>query len=190
MPGFVVRAPSTALGASNPQDLNQKIEQVRKEREVLVEEQRRLQQELESINREALTLGTAVKSLDATRKKLATDINITQSKITSTSLAISSLEDTIEEKEYQIVTHRKAIFDTLALLSDRDKKPLVLSLLASVRLADIWGDNTRLEDLNSKLQEEIESLRETREILNDQKSEKEKVVEEQASLKAQLDGEK
>ena len=176
--------------AVNPNELSQKIEQVRKERESLLEEQKRLQQELETINKEALTLGTAVKSLDATRKKLATDINVTQSKINSTSLTISSLDGTIKEKEYQISTHRQAIADTLALLSERDKKPLVMSLLASVRLADIWGDSNHLEDLTKKLEEEINNLRETRIILSQEKIEKEQTVKAQANLKAQLDGQK
>ena len=187
---LLVVLPQLTFATTNTTELSAKIEEVRKEREVLLEEQKRLQQELEKINGEALTLGTAVKSLDAVKKKLNGDINITQSKITSTSLAIRKLEGTMGEKEQQIATHRKAIADTLNLLFTRDKEPLVLSILASTRLADIWGDNNHLENLNTKLQDEINNLRETKHILSQEKAQKEKVVEEQASLKAQLNGQK
>src|SRR3989344_110705 len=125
---LLVVLPQLTFATTNTTELSAKIEEVRKEREVLLEEQKRLQQELEKINGEALTLGTAVKSLDAVKKKLNGDINITQSKITSTSLAIRKLEGTMGEKEQQIATNRKAIADTLNLLFTRDKEPLVLSI--------------------------------------------------------------
>ena len=163
------------LSAANPSDLEKQIDNVRKEREILLEEQKRLQIELEAVNKEAQTLGGAVKSLDATRKKLASDINITQSKISSTNLTIKSLENTMNEKEQQIVIHRRAIADTLTRLSDYDSRPLLLNLLATTKLSDIWGDRNRLEDLNTRLEEEIKDLRETRKALNQEKAKKEKV---------------
>lgn len=178
------------ISAANPTELTKKIDDVRKEREVLIDEQRRLQAELENINREALTLGNAVKSLDTLRKKLNADLNVTSSKINSNTLAIKKLEGTMKEKEEQITAHRKAIADTLWLLSERDKKPLALSLLASARLGDIWADNIHLEDLNSKLQTEIENLRETKVSLIEEKEKKEKIIKDQVNLKEELDGEK
>src|SRR3989344_902088 len=178
------------LSAANPSDLEKQIDNVRKEREILLEEQKRLQIELEAVNKESQTLGGAVKSLDATRKKLASDINITQSKISSSNLTIKSLENTMNEKEQQIVIHRRAIADTLTRLSDYDSRPLLLNLLATTKLSDIWGDRNRLEDLNTRLEEEIKDLRETRKALNQEKAEKEKVKEEQLSLQDQLSGQK
>ena len=162
-----------------------------KKRKVEEEElKRKLQAELEVVNKESQSLGSAVKSLDATRKKLATDINITQSKITSSNLTIRSLENTMSEKERQVVTHRKAIKDTLTALSEYDSKPLLFSLLAYVRLADVWRDNSQLTGLNDRLTEEIDALRETRKALGQEKEQKEKVKEEQVSLKGQLNGQK
>lgn len=178
------------LNAANPSDLERQIEGVRREREVLLEEQRKLQAELEAINREAQTLGGAVKSLDATRKKLVNDINITRSKITSTNLTIRSLEDTMTEKEQQITVHRRAIAEILSALFEYDSKPLLFSLLASTRLSDVWSDRNRLESLSAGLEEEINNLRETRKVLNREKEQKERVKEEQISLGEQLSGQK
>src|SRR3989344_8024426 len=150
IPAFA--APFIVVAAS-PTELERQIENVRREREVLLEEQKKLQVELEAVNREAQTLGGAVKSLDATRKKLAADISVTQSRITSTNLTIRSLESTMSEKERQISTHRKAIANTLSVLSDYDAQPFILSLLATAQLSEIWDDRARLENLNLQLGE-------------------------------------
>src|SRR3989339_1618745 len=101
--------PASTINAANSSELEQQIEQVRREREVLIEEQKKLEAELEAVNRESRSLGSTVKSLDATRKKLAKDISITRSRITSADLTIRSLENTMGEKERQIAVHRKAI---------------------------------------------------------------------------------
>ena len=181
---------TSTVGAATPGDLEQQIDQVRREREVLLEEQKKLQAELELVNKESQTLGTAVKSLDATRKKLSSDIGLTQSKITSTNLTIRSLESTMSVKEQQISIHRRAIADTLLSLSDHDSRPLILSVLASVALSDLWRDRSQVEGLNIRLQSEIDALRETRKVLNQEKEQKEKVKKEQLSLQGQLSGQK
>jgi murein DD-endopeptidase MepM/ murein hydrolase activator NlpD len=178
------------LTAVSPTDLQQQIDKVMREREVLVEEQKKLQAELEKVNRESQTLGSAVKSLDTTRRKLATDINLTQSKITSTGLTIKSLENTMTEKEQQIAIHRRAIAETLLALSEHDTRPFLLNLLASAQLSDIWGDKNRLENLTGKLEDEINNLRETRKVLDREKGQKEKIKQEQESLQDQLSGQK
>ena len=177
-------------GAANPAELQQQIEQVKTERENLIEEQKKLQAELEAINKESQSLGSAVKSLDATKKKLAADISVTQSKIKSTNLTIQSLENTMSDKERQIITHRKAIADTLLSLSEYDSRPLLFNLLASTQLSEIWRDRSELEGLNTRLEEEINTLRETKKILNQEKEQKKKTKEEQISLQGQLSGQK
>ncbi len=182
--------PSSTIDAANPTEIQQQIEQVKRDREALIEEQKKLQVELEAINKERQTLGTSVKTLDATRKKLTKDISITQSKIKSTNLTIQTLEDSMSEKERQIAIHHKAIKDTLALLSEYDSHPLLLDVLAAGSLSDLWKDRSQLEGLNSSLEEEINSLRETRKILSQEKEQKERMKKEQLTLKGQLSGQK
>ena len=181
----------TVLSATNPSELEREIEQVRQEREVLIKEQKKLETELETVNKESQSLGSAVKSLDAVRKKLVKDISITRSRITSTDLTIRLLENTMSEKEQQISVHRKAIANTLSALSEYDSRPLILSLLSSTMgLTDLWRDRSQIEGLNSRLEEEIGILRETRKILSQEKEQKEKVKKEQVSLQSQLSGQK
>ncbi len=181
--GFGVEAASTEA-------LNKEIEAVRKEREVLVAEQERLQAELDKTTREGQTLGTAVKSLDAARKKLLSDIKVTQSKITSADLSIKALENNVTTAERQINTHRSAIGSAIQTLFDYDRRPLVLELLASVSFSDIWQDRSELHELSLNLNEEVENLRAARLTLLHEKEKKEEKREEVVSLRKELDGQK
>ena len=178
------------LYAQNPLELKRQIEQVSVEREALLAEQRKLEAELLEINKEAQTLGTAVKSLQATRNKLQADINVTNSKIRSASLSIQSLEDQMSDKEFQISAHQKAIASVIYALSQYDSRSLVLDLLSSETLSDIWRDRGQLNHLGVTLDEEITLLRETKVVLSQEKAEREKVKEQQARLQAELDGQR
>ncbi len=177
--------------AQNPDSIREEIEKVERERAALLEEQKRLKAELEAVNREAQTIGAAVKSLDATRKKIAADIAVTQSRIDSSNLTIRSLESTMTDKERQIEAHKKAIASALLSISQYNSRPLMLDLLATAGgFSDVWRDRSELEGLSIKLEEEIEVLRETRKALDIQKAEKEKAKQEQLSLQKQLSGQK
>lgn len=186
--GFTSATPQA--GAASPEELAQKIEQTRRERDALLAEQKRLQVELETVSRQGSSLASAVKSLDATRSKLAADISVTQSKISTTNLNIQMLENSLDQKGKQIALHTEAIAATIQALADHDTRPLVLDILSSDRLSDVWDISDNLSDLSSKLYEEINLLRETRQVLNTEKEITEKTVEELASLQDQLGGQK
>lgn len=176
--------------AQNTAEIQDQIEQVRREREALLEEQKRLQADLEKVNREAQTIGTAVKSLDATRRKINADINVTKSRITTADLNIRSLENTVTEKEWQMNVHRQAIASTISALSQYDSRSVVLDILTSSGLSDAWRDRNQLHFLSSRLEGEIDSLRETREGLVKEKALKERTKEEQLKLESQLAGQR
>jgi len=173
-----------------PSALERQIEQARKEREALLEEQRKLQAELSVINSQTASLGTAVKSLDTTRRKIANDINITQSKITSTGLNISVLEGTMTQKERQISVHQRAIATTILALNEADSRSLVLDLLTNKRVSDVWRDKVALAGLGGQLEHEIHNLRDTRMILEREKQLKEMNKQELQGLQNQLSGQK
>jgi len=181
---------TSTVGAANNAALSDQIESIRRERETLVAEQQRLQAELELVNRQSQNLGTAVKSLDTTRKKLAADIKVTQSKISSTDLSIKVLENNMEDKERQIDTHEKAIGVALQTISQYDIRPLWLDMLAASSFSDVWRDRTQLEGLSVDLNEEVHSLRETKQVLDLEKKKKEEAKKQIVSLHTELSGQK
>lgn len=176
--------------AANTEALSAQIETVRKEREALLAEQTRLQAELDKTTAESKNLGTAVKSLDNTKKKIANDIKITQSKINSANLNIQVLQNNVNTAERQISTHHSAIMTALQKLSEYDRRPLWLDILASTSFSEIWSDKSKLASLNDDLSTEVDDLRQTKQVLTQEKEKKEKVKDEAESLQTELSGQK
>ena len=186
----LLAVPLVFIQAAEPAEIQAQIDNTKRERDALVAEQKRLEAELDALNKESQTIGTAVKSLDATRKKLVNDINITKSKITTSNLSIRSLENTISDKEKQIITHEQAIADSIKVLNEYDSRSLVADLLAYEQISEVWRDRGQLSDLSEKLEEEINTLRQTRVALSNEKKVKEQTKKELESLQSQLTGQK
>ncbi|MEK7227664.1 MAG: peptidoglycan DD-metalloendopeptidase family protein [Patescibacteria group bacterium] len=182
--------PTSILLAADPRALAREIEQVKHDRETLLVEQARLVAELEKVNTQSESLGTAVKSLDTTRKKLAADIKVTQSKINSTNLNIRSLENNMADKERAIDTHEAAIGLALKALHEYDSRSLILDVLSSTKLSDFWQDRGELGELSTSLNKEVNNLRETKDLLNEEKKKKEEDKERILNLQAELNGQK
>jgi murein DD-endopeptidase MepM/ murein hydrolase activator NlpD len=187
---FVVGLAPLALRAADPAVLQNQIDKTRQDRQLLLDEQARLQAELDAVNRQSTTLGTAVKSLDATKKRLANDIALTQSKVRSASLNIQSLENSIAQKQDQISVHHEAIGSLVQQLADYDSHSLVTDVLTYKELSDVWRDQGILTDLNDKLTAEITRLRADNQALAAEKVEKEKTKVQQIQLASELTGQK
>lgn len=178
------------ISAATSTELQQKIADTQKQRDALLEEQKKLQAELDVLGKQGSTLQGAVKSLDATRLKLTNDIKITQSKINSANLNIQSLENSIANKEDQITTHEIAIKTAIKELSEYDSHSMIVDLLNNKTFSEVWTDQGTLSDLNNRLSLEINNLQEAQLALTRQKTEKEKTKQSLVGLKTELGGQK
>ena len=79
----------TISSAQTNSDIQQKIEETKRERDKLLEEQKKLQTALNEVSKEGQTLQTNVKTLDTTRSKLANDLKLTQANINTSLLPTS-----------------------------------------------------------------------------------------------------
>lgn len=171
-------------------ELQQKIEETRQQRDALLEEQRKLQAQLEVLNKESKTLTGTVNSLDATRRKLLNDIKLTQSKISGANLNIQALEGEMTEKEKQIATQQRAIKESIQKLAGYDASTMILDLLSYKQISDVWNDQDSLNAIQSDLLNQIDSLRDAKAELQHQKDLKEKNKKDLLSFQGQLGGQK
>jgi murein DD-endopeptidase MepM/ murein hydrolase activator NlpD len=190
IPLVVISTFSLTTLAATPEELQEKIEEARRERETLLEEQKKLQAELATITSEGKTLQGAVSTLDATKKKLANDIKLTQSKINASNLNIQSLENSMTEKEYQISAHKNAIKASIQELSRYDSQSLVHDILTYEEVSDVWRDRGSLDDLTGRLKQEIAILENLKVTLGKQKVEKEKTKVDLVNFQGELSGQK
>ncbi|MBX4195473.1 peptidoglycan DD-metalloendopeptidase family protein [Candidatus Parcubacteria bacterium] len=176
--------------AQTDTELQQRIDQTKRERDALLLEQRKLQTALDELNKEGQTLTGTVKSLDAARSKLATDLKITQTGINASNLQIQKLEGDINKNKTEIENHREAIRESLKRLKTYDSYSMVYALLSYNTLDDVWHDTADLTDLQDKITEEISELEESQQDLIRNRSEKELKQLELISLSRELKGQK
>lgn len=182
--------PVENLLAQSDSELTQRIEATKRERDALLEEQKKLQATLNTLNQESQTLTGTVKSLDATRSKIANDLKITQSNINASNLTIQKLTNDISANETTIDAHRLAITDSLKKLRTYDSYSMIYALLAYDTLDEVWSDTTSIMNLQDKLGSEIKLLEKTQENLLKNKTAREVKKVELVSLSSQLKGQK
>ncbi len=171
-------------------ELQQKIEETRRERDALLEEQRKLQAQLEVLNKQNKTLTGTVQSLDATRRKLLNDIKLTQSKISGANLNIKALEGEMTEKEKSIATQQRAIRESIQKLAGYDSSSMIIDLLSYEQISDVWSDRETLNSLQDDIIDQIDSLRDAKAQLQKQKELKEKNKNDLLNFQGQLGGQK
>ncbi|MEX2010272.1 MAG: peptidoglycan DD-metalloendopeptidase family protein [Parcubacteria group bacterium] len=166
------------------------IEETRRQRDALVAEQRRIQAELDEIASEGRTLTGAVKTLDTTKRKLENDLRITQSGIQGANLTISKLTSNIETKEEAIELHKEALRESILKIAEYDQEGFIFNILAYENISDAWSDTTSLMNIGDSLGEEIDGLRATQKVLEEDVVAKEAQRKNLQSLQGQLSGQR
>src|SRR3989344_4560099 len=116
--------------------INQKSADIAK----LEEEIRAYQKELDSLGKEKVSLSGSIKQLDLTKKKLNTDISVTQSKIDKTNLTIQSLSSDIGSKENSIDLSKESIAAGIRRTNEFETKNVLQTLLSRSDFTEVWTD--------------------------------------------------
>ena len=180
----------TISSAQTNSDIQQKIEETKRERDKLLEEQKKVQTALNAVAKEGQTLQTNGKTLDTTRSKLANDLKLTQANINTSNLTIKKLEGDIGTNESEIETHKSAIKESLQRIASYDKQSFVFGLLSYESLDEVWSDTVNIWDLQDKINDRINTLEKTQVKLIENKVAKESQKKQLVSLSSQLSGQK
>src|SRR5687767_9505498 len=90
-------------------EIRSKINQTSEDIAKLEAQIRQYQSELDALGKQKNSLSVSIKQLDLTKKKLTTDISVTQNKIDKTNLTIQSLSSDIGDKESSIRNNTDSI---------------------------------------------------------------------------------
>ncbi|OHA88404.1 MAG: hypothetical protein A2653_02455 [Candidatus Zambryskibacteria bacterium RIFCSPHIGHO2_01_FULL_43_25] len=152
------------------EELERKIEETRKEKEKLEEENRKLEVQIDETNKQAQTLENAVKSLDTTRKKLQNDIKVTETKINNTQLVIEKLGIEIGDTEKSISYDKEAIAESIRNLEQDEKQSLLETMLQYKNINDFWDTIETLKRFQTSIRHNIDSLRTLKKDLEEKKT--------------------
>ncbi len=161
------------------EDLKAKISERTTEIENLEKEIAGYRVELETIGSAKSSLQNEIARIDITRKKLAADIKITETKITATNLNIERLSLEIGGKEISIEKRRSAIGEVIRRTNEIEQMSLAELVLQSENLSQFWDDVERIRQFSAKAEQEVEDLKL---LKSDLESDKTDIERERASL--------
>jgi len=154
---------SYAYSQGTPEEIASKIEERAKQIKQLEEEIQQYNAEVDNAAKEATTLKGTIKTLDLTKKKISTDINLTDKKISKTNLTIDQINQEIKKTENNIDVNKKAIISAIKSSQDLQNTSIVEVLLSSKSISELWGEIDNIK----KLQEEIQLKSKELALLNE-----------------------
>lgn len=144
--------------AQSEGELRQKIEDRNKEISNLEREIAEYQKQINETGKQASTLSGALKTLELTRKKLTTDISITQKKIDSVTLTIESLKREIKDKDGMISIQKQTLSKIIMEMADADQTSLIEALLTYENLGNFWNREVEREQINGAINSKMNEL--------------------------------
>lgn len=176
--------------AETPEELAAKIETKNAELERLEAEIAEYEKQLDTVSSARKTLEVEVQRLDLSRKKILTDIRVTENRIATANLKLDELTGEIGAKEKSIAAGRAAIEAALRSMSELSQVTLVEHFLVGGSLTDGLEEIDRFRDVQESLQSEIVTLIAVKDALAEDRDAVQKEEDELGSYKKQLSGQK
>lgn len=171
-------------------ELEKQIEQRNNDLVNLQNELGKLQKELSSLNSKSNTLSKSISELEVSRKKLLTEIQITQSKIGNTNDIISELEIEIGSKETSINKNKKAIETSIKKMHELDSMDVSHIILSQKTLSEALNEINNIVNFQKELKNKITDLKLDQNALIETVNEKEKAKKELLKYKTEVDAQK
>ena len=172
--------------ANTAQELQNKIREKNSDIDILEEEIAAFQSELDSLGQQKNSLNKSIKELDLTRKKLNTDMILTQKKIDKTNLTIESLSSDIGIKQNSIKTNTESISLGIKKTNELEVSDILVTLLSENNFTAIWNDIDNITAIRKKLRDSIVELKQIKGELEDTKEETISAKNELTLLKSKL----
>lgn len=197
-----ITAPRQAR-ASEADELREKIAETQDQVDQINKEIAQYEKQLQQVGAEKSTLQAAINELNLTRKKLLSDISLTQKKIEQTTYTIQELEIDINDSQNKIERNDSILAQALRDVRVADDESLIETVLANESISDLWVELDQMEQLQNTIYKQLSDLRTAKSALENQhakqRSEREnltafknnlagqqKVVDENAKNKSEL----
>ncbi len=152
-------------------DLQQKINDRNAQIKQLETEIASYQKDLDSVGKEKESLQTAIKKLTLEDRKLTAEIKVTENRIESATLSLRELGANIGDKETKITANHLAIGNALRVLSVTESGSLIEFILNYKNLSDLWNEMQSIEQFQSHLKEETDTVKNMKQELETRQSE-------------------
>jgi murein DD-endopeptidase MepM/ murein hydrolase activator NlpD len=178
--------PANFSSAESASELRYKIEQRDADIARLEKEIASYQTELNSLGQQKNSLSNAIAELDLTKKKLNTDIAVTQNKIEKTNLTIQGLSDDIGNKAESISNNIDSIVIGIRTTNEFEQANIVQTLLSGEDITQVWNDIDNIVTVRESIREKVKELRQVKVELEDTRQETVDAKNELVALKSEL----
>lgn len=151
------------------EDLKQQIEEKNTEIKQLEEQAKQYQETLKQTQQEKNTLQNQLNIIQGQINKLRADINVTSARISTANLQIEKLTLEIYEKAKQIEDHKENIAGIIRIIYEYDEKTLLELVLENRKFSDFLSQVEYIELLQKNVQKDLESLKNLKSELENQK---------------------
>lgn len=154
------------VSADAASDIQTKIDANKQQVDALEADIAAFQKQLDALGIQKNTLQTTIGGLALSAKQLASQILVTQSKISSANLQIQQLSLSIGDKESSIASDQNAISKQLRDMTETEQVPLAAQVLSSNSFSQAWQEADQAIQLNAALGANIADLQNARATLN------------------------
>jgi len=176
--------------AQTATDLNNQINQKNLDISKLEDEINQYQTQIDGLGKQKDSLNTTLKQLDLTKKKLVTNISVTQNKIDQTNLKIEGLSSQIGVKQSSITNDTDAIGLEIRQTNELEQNNFVATLLSENNFSSVWNDLDSVATVQEKIQEQITQLKQAKGELENTKQQTVDAKNQLVALKSQLSDQK
>ena len=171
-------------------ELKNRIEDKNKEIEKIEAEIKEYEKQIANNSSKSKTLKVEIERLELTRKKLLSEITLTERKINESSVTITKLAEEINKKEKNIATLRDSMAEIMRVLDEEGSPSLLEITLKENRFSDFFNAFEEIESFDEKIQTKLAELRSLRKILDSEKETEETEKKNFENYKSQLSDQK
>ena len=161
------------VSAATIDELNKNIEDRKSQIKKVQEEIEKYQKEIENTGKETVTLKTKIKNLEATGKKLAADIKLTQNQIQSVKLNIEKLNLQIGLKAEGITEKKNSLGEFVRAINEAESASVLEVLLAEDAFSDFFSNIDRMDTFQKEIKSNLAGLKDDKLDLEEKKKERE-----------------
>ncbi|MEI6553591.1 MAG: peptidoglycan DD-metalloendopeptidase family protein [bacterium] len=176
--------------ATTVEELQAKIDEKNKNIEALNKEIQMYADLTDKTSKEAQTLQKTIQTLTQNGKMLDTDIRKTKSQIDVANLAIQKLGINIKVSENKTSHYQDVISSELKGIQFKEDSSLIENILSKRNLSDVIIEVDSLRKMNEELGNQIDGLKTEKQVLVENKSQKEETKKQLATLQTELSGKK
>lgn len=110
------------------------------------------------LNGQSRSLQSVIRDLDITRNQTSSQINLTETKISSTNLKLEELSYNIEDTEQLIALDRRTLGKSIRNMAEAGEVTLIEQVFASENLTDAWSAIDDAAALNDALRANVANL--------------------------------